>query len=202
MAAIWNLPVLFICENNQYATEVPFSYSSGNPSVAGRAANYGMAGAEVDGNDVLAIFETAREAVERARSGFGPTLIECKTYRTRPHAEGMGDFGYRTRDEVDGWKARCPIAQFRSTTLERIACHCAPNWTPSTRKWPTSFARRSLLPTRAPGRTASSAVKPRLLVRTPPVRARRGRLATGVPEPTTSEKPAAKRLGCRPRSKP
>jgi 2-oxoisovalerate dehydrogenase E1 component len=114
MAAIWNLPVLFICENNQYATEVPFSYSSGNPSVAGRAANYGLPGAEVDGNDVTAVFEAAREAVERARSGFGATLIECKTYRTRPHAEGMGDFGYRTRDEVDAWKARCPIARFRS----------------------------------------------------------------------------------------
>lgn len=114
MAAIWNLPVLFICENNQYATEVPFSYSSGNPSVAGRAANYGIPGAEVDGNDVLAIFEVAREAVDRARSGAGPTLIECKTYRTRPHAEGMGDFGYRTRDEVDEWKTRCPIARLRA----------------------------------------------------------------------------------------
>ena len=117
MAAIWNLPVLFVCENNQYATEVPFSYSSGNPSVAGRAANYGLAGIETDGNDVAAIFDIAREAVERARSGSGPTLIECKTYRTRPHAEGMGDFGYRSRDEVDGWKARCPIARFRATLL-------------------------------------------------------------------------------------
>ncbi len=113
MAAIWNLPVLFVCENNQYATEVPFSYSSGNPSVAGRAANYGIPGAEVDGNDVLAIFDIARAAVARARSGSGPTLIECKTYRTRPHAEGMGDFGYRTRDEVDQWKARCPITRLR-----------------------------------------------------------------------------------------
>jgi 2-oxoisovalerate dehydrogenase E1 component len=117
MAAIWNLPVLFVCENNQYATEVPFSYSSGNPSVAGRAASYGIPGAEVDGNDVLAVFETAREAVARARSGSGPTLIECKTYRTRPHAEGMGDFGYRTRDEVDGWKARCPITRLRTQVV-------------------------------------------------------------------------------------
>ena len=121
MAAIWNLPVLFVCENNQYATEVPFSYSSGNPSVAGRAASYGMPGAEVDGNDVSAVFETAREAIERARSGLGPTLIECKTYRTRPHAEGMGDFGYRTRDEVDGWKARCPIARFRTSAFDGVA---------------------------------------------------------------------------------
>jgi 2-oxoisovalerate dehydrogenase E1 component len=113
MAAIWNLPVLFVCENNQYATEVPFSYSSGNPSVAGRAAAYGLSGIEVDGNDVLAVSDAAGEAVSRARAGLGPTLLECKTYRTRPHAEGMGDFGYRTREEVDGWKGRCPIARFR-----------------------------------------------------------------------------------------
>lgn len=117
MAAIWNLPVLFVCENNQYATEVPFSYSSGNPSVAGRAASYGLPGADVDGNDVLAVFEAAGDAIERARGGIGATLIECKTYRTRPHAEGMGDFGYRSRDEVDDWKTRCPIARFRTSLL-------------------------------------------------------------------------------------
>src|SRR5690348_4796288 len=87
MASIWKLPVLFICENNQFATEVPFQYASGIPDVGRRAANYGMPGFEVDGNDVLAVYEAAREAVERARSGGGPTLIECKTYRTRPHAE-------------------------------------------------------------------------------------------------------------------
>jgi 2-oxoisovalerate dehydrogenase E1 component len=118
MAAIWNLPVLFVCENNQYATEVPFSYSSGNSSVAGRAAGYGLAGVEVDGNDVLAVSEAADEALARARSGLGATLLECKTYRTRPHAEGMGDFGYRTREEVDGWKGRCPIARFRKVLCD------------------------------------------------------------------------------------
>src|SRR5205823_7927028 len=87
MASIWKLPVLFVCENNEFATEVPFHYASGNPGVAGRAATYGLHGAEVDGNDVLAVSETAREAVGRARGGGGATLIECKTYRTRPHAE-------------------------------------------------------------------------------------------------------------------
>jgi len=117
MAGIWNLPVLFVCENNQYATEVPFSYSSGGPGVACRAANYGLEGIEVDGNDVVAVFEAARQATERARSGLGGTLIECKTYRTRPHAEGMGDFTYRTRDEVDAWKTRCPIARLRTTIV-------------------------------------------------------------------------------------
>ncbi len=118
MAAIWNLPVLFVCENNQYATEVPFSYSSGNPGVANRAGAYGLAGIEVDGNDVLAVFDAAGAAIARARTGKGATLLECKTYRTRPHAEGMGDFGYRTRDEIDEWKNRCPIARLRGILLE------------------------------------------------------------------------------------
>ncbi|MDZ4686902.1 MAG: dehydrogenase E1 component subunit alpha/beta [Planctomycetaceae bacterium] len=114
MAGIWKLPVLFICENNQYATEVPFAYASGNPSVASRGAAYGIPGIEVDGNDVLEIHRVAGEAIARARVGGGPTLIECKTYRTRAHAEGMGDFTYRTREEVEQWKQRCPIARLKS----------------------------------------------------------------------------------------
>ena len=118
MAGIWKLPVLFICENNGFATEVPFSYSSGSPSVAARAASYGLPGVEVDGNDVLAVSQAAAEAVERARNGEGATLIECKTYRTRPHAEGMGDFSYRTREEVELWKTRCPIARFARWLVE------------------------------------------------------------------------------------
>ena len=118
MAGIWRLPVLFVCENNQFATEVPFAYASANPSVAGRGAAYGLPAVEVNGNDVLAVSEAAGEAVLRARDGGGPTLMECKTYRTRPHAEGMGDFGYRTREEVDQWKTRCPIASFKENLLK------------------------------------------------------------------------------------
>ena len=117
MASIWKLPVLFICENNQFATEVPFAYSSGIPDVGRRAANYGLPGFEVDGNDVLAVSRVAGEAVQRARSGGGATLIECKTYRTRAHAEGMGDFTYRTREDVNAWKQRCPIASLRHRML-------------------------------------------------------------------------------------
>lgn len=113
MASIWKLPVLFVCENNQFATEVPFAYASGNPDVGRRAASYGLPGFEVDGNDVLAVTNVARKAVELARSGGGATLIECKTYRTRAHAEGMGDFSYRTREDVEKWKSRCPIASLR-----------------------------------------------------------------------------------------
>jgi 2-oxoisovalerate dehydrogenase E1 component len=119
MAAIWKLPVLFICENNQFATEVPFETVAGNPSVAARGAAYGIPAVEIDGNDVLAVEAAAREAVQRARDGGGPTLIECKTYRTRAHAEGMGDFSYRTREDVEEWKTRCPIARLKKHLLEQ-----------------------------------------------------------------------------------
>jgi 2-oxoisovalerate dehydrogenase E1 component len=117
LASIWKLPVLFVCENNQYATEVAFADAAGNPSVATRGAAYGLPGLEVDGNDVLAVHEAAGQAVRRARAGQGATLLECKTYRTRPHAEGMGDYTYRTREEVEQWKARCPIRRFRRYLL-------------------------------------------------------------------------------------
>ena len=119
MATIWKLPVLFVCENNQFATEVPFSTVAGNPNVAARGAAYGIASFEVDGNDVLAVEAVAREAVTRARNGEGPTLIECKTYRTRAHAEGMGDFTYRTREDVEQWKTRCPIARLKKHLLDQ-----------------------------------------------------------------------------------
>ena len=119
MASIWRLPVLFVCENNQFATEVPFEYSSGNPNVASRGAGYGIPGVEVDGNDVVAVAKAAGEAVERARTGGGPTLLECKTYRTRPHSEGMGDYTYRTREEVAAWRERCPIKRLRAELLDK-----------------------------------------------------------------------------------
>src|SRR5688572_28243783 len=119
MAGIWKLPVLFVCENNQFATEVPFSYAAGNPDVAQRGASYGMPGIEVDGNDVGAVARIVGEAVKRARSGGGPTLIECKTYRTRPHSEGMGDYSYRTREEVTAWRERCPIKRLRAELLDK-----------------------------------------------------------------------------------
>lgn len=114
MASIWKLPVLFVCENNQFATEVANSYAAGNPNVASRGVSYGLPGIEIDGNDVLAVYNVAGEAIRRARTGGGPTLLECRTYRTRAHAEGMGDFTYRTREEVEEWKKRDPISLFRA----------------------------------------------------------------------------------------
>ena len=111
MAAIWKLPVIFVCENNQYATEVPFASVAGNPDLSGRGAAYGIPSPGLDGNDVLAVHAAAGEAVRRARAGEGPTLLACATYRTRAHAEGMRDGGYRTREEVDQWRARDPITR-------------------------------------------------------------------------------------------
>ncbi len=117
LASIWKLPTLFVCENNLYATEVPFSYASGNPHVGNRGPAYGMESLTVDGNDVLAVHEAAEEAVQRARAGQGPTLIECRTYRTRAHAEGMRDAGYRTPEEVEEWKTRDPITRYNEWLL-------------------------------------------------------------------------------------
>jgi TPP-dependent pyruvate/acetoin dehydrogenase alpha subunit len=119
LAAIWDLPVIFVCENNLYATEVAFDYATRNTDVAERARSYGVPGVAVDGNDVMAVYEVAGEAVRRARAGQGPTLLECRTYRTRPHAEGMRDVGYRTQDEVEDWRSRDPIARHRAGLVER-----------------------------------------------------------------------------------
>jgi 2-oxoisovalerate dehydrogenase E1 component len=156
MASIWKLPVLFICENNQYATEVPFSYSSGNPSIGSRGAAYGIPGITIDGNDVLEIYRVAAEAVARARSGGGPTLIECKTYRTRAHAEGMGDFTYRTKEEVAAWKERCPIARLRTengATIDQF--NAVDQEVVGLVKEARDFAERSEVP---PARTATTHV--------------------------------------------
>lgn len=118
LASIWKLPVLFVCENNQYATEIAFSYAAGNPNVGERGAAYGLPGLTIDGNDVLAVYAAAGEAIARARGGGGPTLLECRTYRTRAHAEGMRDAGYRTQEEVEQWKVQDPITRYRGHVQE------------------------------------------------------------------------------------
>jgi 2-oxoisovalerate dehydrogenase E1 component len=121
MASIWKLPVLFVCENNQYATEVPFVSVAGNPDVSARGPAYGMPTVAVDGNDVLAVYAAAAEAVRRARAGDGPTLLACTTYRTRPHSEGMRDGGYRTREEVEEWRQRDPLKRLREHLVDHAA---------------------------------------------------------------------------------
>ena len=105
------LPIVFVCENNLYATHTPFSVASKNTDVASRGAAYGLPGISVDGQDVFAVRAVAQDAVDRARSGQGPTLIEAKTYRYVGHHEGDPPTGaYRTAEEVERWKQRDPLA--------------------------------------------------------------------------------------------
>jgi 2-oxoisovalerate dehydrogenase E1 component alpha subunit len=111
-AGIYDLPIVFVCENNQYAISVPLSKQMGVEDVAVRAEGYGFPGVVVDGNDVLASYDAMRKAVDRARDGGGPTLIECKTYRYHPHTSDDDDRTYRTREEVEEWKAKDPILTF------------------------------------------------------------------------------------------
>ncbi len=118
MAAIWQLPVIFVLEDNRYATEIAFEYATRNTNIAQRAEGYGVTGVAVDGNDVIDVYKKAGEAVVRAREGGGPTLLDCKTYRTRPHAEGMRDTGYRTREELDAWRARDPIEMLAGRLID------------------------------------------------------------------------------------
>jgi 2-oxoisovalerate dehydrogenase E1 component len=107
LAAVWQLPAIFVCENNGYAASVPQAKHQRNQQISDRAIGYGMPGVTVDGNDVLAVYEAARGAVERARSGAGPTLIECKTYRHYSHAGLRAD--ERPPDEVASWRGRDPL---------------------------------------------------------------------------------------------
>ena len=111
IAAIKRLPMIFVCENNLYATATPMSEATLTKSIADRAAAYCIPGVSVDGNDVLAVYMAAQEAVERARKGNGPTLLECKTYRHYGHYVGE-NASYRPQQEVDKWLERDPIKLF------------------------------------------------------------------------------------------
>jgi len=113
-ASIYKLPVIFFCQNNQYAISVPQSKEMAVLNVADRACAYNMPGVVVDGNDVLAVFEAVKAAADRARSGDGPTLIEAKTYRLVPHSSDDDDRRYRARTEVQEWLKRDPVDRFRS----------------------------------------------------------------------------------------
>lgn len=111
IAALWKLPVLYVCENNAYGVNTPVAEAVSVKDVADRAAAYGIPGVVVDGNDVLAVYEVAEAAVARARAGQGPTLIECKTYRWRGHTEIKGMPDRRPPEEVEEWKQKDPIAR-------------------------------------------------------------------------------------------
>jgi pyruvate dehydrogenase E1 component alpha subunit len=110
-AGVQQLPILFICENNQYAYSVPLEKSMAIDDVADRAQSYGFDGVAINGNDVLAVYQATQGALARARSGDGPTLIECKTYRWHGHSEHDKAF-YRSDEELAMWKSRDPIPTF------------------------------------------------------------------------------------------
>jgi pyruvate dehydrogenase E1 component alpha subunit len=114
LASLHKLPVIFVCENNQYGISVCQTKHQPITDIATRATSYDMPGALVDGNDVLQIYHSASKAAKRARAGEGPTLMECKTYRWRGHHEGDPNLGarYRSKDEIDTWMEKCPIAKF------------------------------------------------------------------------------------------
>lgn len=119
-AALKRLPVIFVCENNGYATHSPQRVRQPLDNIFRRAEVWGFPGIRVDGNDVIAVYRAAREAVPRARRGDGPTLLECRTYRWKEHVGPNADFGlgYRSEDEFAEWQNRCPVASMKALLVE------------------------------------------------------------------------------------
>jgi len=118
MAAVFRLPIVFVCENNLYAEMTPIHTSVPNEHLAERGVAYRMRSVVVDGNDVRATFEVARQAIERARAGEGPTFIEAKTYRLMGHMFGDAET-YRTKEEVEAWRKKEPLVRFRQVCLDK-----------------------------------------------------------------------------------
>lgn len=120
LASIWKAPVVYVCENNGFAMSTSFARAASVKSVADRAVAYSITGVSVDGMDPVAVYEAARVAVERARKGQGPTLMEARTYRFRGHSESdVAPWSYRTKEEVEEWKKRDPIDSLKKKLLER-----------------------------------------------------------------------------------
>ena len=112
-AAVFQTPTIFVCQNNQWAISIPRAKQTRSETIAQKALAYGMPGIQIDGNDILASYAAAQEAVQRARSGGGPTLIECVTYRMTMHTTADDPRRYRTEQEVELWKQRDPITRFQ-----------------------------------------------------------------------------------------
>ncbi len=118
-AGVYQAPVIFVCQNNQWAISIPRSRQTRSKTIAQKGIAYGVPGIQVDGNDILAVYSAAREAVDRARSGGGPTLLECVTYRMMMHTTADDPKRYRTEDEVNAWKARDPITRFQAYLTDK-----------------------------------------------------------------------------------
>jgi len=112
-AGVFRVPCVFLCKNNQWAISVPVVDQTASETLAMKAAAYGFEGVRVDGNDVLAVYAATRRAVERARSGGGPTMVEAVTYRMGPHSSSDDPTRYRSSEEVEAWRQRDPIERFR-----------------------------------------------------------------------------------------
>ena len=119
LAGVWGTPTIFICANNLYAISVPYAKQTASPTIAQKAEAYGFPGVRVDGMDVVAMYEATREAVERARAGSGPTLIEALTYRFGPHATADDARRYRSAEEEESWRPRDPILRMRRFLEQR-----------------------------------------------------------------------------------
>ena len=111
-AGVWHVPIVFVCQNNQWAISVPLKKQTHSRTLAQKALAYGFPGIQVDGNDVLAVYAASREAVERARAGAGPTLIECVTYRLGVHTTADDPTKYRSDEEVKAWEQKDPLTRF------------------------------------------------------------------------------------------
>ncbi len=117
MASVWKLPMVFMCDNNQYGMSASIKKVTNIEHLAIRAASYGIPGETVDGNDILAVYRATQKAIERARAGEGPSLIESVTYRWRGHSKSDRNL-YRTQEEIDTWKAKDPISRFKRVLTE------------------------------------------------------------------------------------
>jgi pyruvate dehydrogenase E1 component alpha subunit len=155
MAAVWHLPVVFLCENNGYGITTALSSVTLVTDIANKAAAYGIPGVIVDGQDVIAVYEVVMTAVQRARRGEGPTLVEAKTYRYEDHAVNMGrNLGYRSDEEIAEWRKRDPLHLFRARLsgefdfseedlekIERAAIDAVEDAVDFARKSPAPFAQ-------------------------------------------------------------
>lgn len=118
LAAIWKLPIVYVCENNFYAKSMSIQESTAGADIAGRAKSYAIPGVVVDGNDVLAVRKVAKEAIERARNGGGPTLIEAQTYRWTPHSTAGDREFSRTEEELNTWKRKDPVRRLSKLIVD------------------------------------------------------------------------------------
>ena len=121
LAALWKLPVIFVCENNLYALSTPVGEAVSVPRISDRATAYGILGMSLDGNDIIEVYLKTKGAVERARAGKGPTLLDCITYRFFGHFTGDPGRGvtYRPKDEMEQWLQRCPIKRFKEHLFQK-----------------------------------------------------------------------------------